>query len=141
MQWKHSITSASNLGGYSVGALLTGSTTQWDLERLSQGANEIELQWSGETSTGDFQHTMVVRTTACPPQYDRAVFVRALCHYLLTKLPDEGLPDVCRSLVDAYEYYFQFPKALKTYEVQRFQPVKAKAGRTYERPAFPISEE
>jgi hypothetical protein len=84
---------------------------------------------------------MVVRTSAFPVQYDRSIFVRALCHYLLTRLPDDGLPDVCRSIVDAYEYYAQPPRALNSYEVHKLQPIKAKAGRTYERPSFPIAEE
>lgn len=84
---------------------------------------------------------MIVRTTAGPPQHDRWIFLRAFCYYLLTKLPDEALPEICRSLVDVYEYYFQFPTALKGYEAQKSQPVKAKAGRTYERPSFQISED
>jgi hypothetical protein len=114
---------------------------QWDPGPLSQEPNEIELQWCGETSTAEFQHTLVVRTTAGPPQYDKSVFLRAVCHFLLTKLPDDGLIDVCRSIVDAYEYYVQSPTVLRPYEVHKFQPVKAKAGRTYERPSFPIAEE
>src|SRR5260370_5709507 len=93
MQWKPLITSANTLGDCSGGALLTGSTTQWDLSPFSQGPNEIELRWIGETSTAEFQHSMVVRTTAGPPQYDQSVFMRAVCHYLLTRMPDEGLPD------------------------------------------------
>ena len=82
---------------------------------------------------------MVVRTTAGPPQYDQSVFMRAVCHYLLTKMPDEGLPDVCRSIADAYEYYLQPPRSLRSFDVHR--SVKAKSGRTYERPPFPIAEE
>jgi hypothetical protein len=81
---------------------------------------------------------MFVRTTTGLPQYDRSVFLRAMCHYLLTKLPDDGLPDVCRSLVEAYEYYLQPPKILRMPE---HQAVKAKPGRIYERPPFPIAEE
>lgn len=114
---------------------------QWDPARLSQGRSEIELNWCGTTAAGDFQHTMVVRTSACPPQDDWSVLMRALCHYLLTKIPDDGLPEICRSIVDTYEYYTQPPRLLKGYEVHKLQAVKAKAGRTYERPSFPIAEE
>jgi hypothetical protein len=103
----------------------------------------MELQWCAETSTAEFQHKLVVRTTAGPPQYDKSVFLRAVCCYLLTKLPDDGLPDVCRSIADAYEYYVQSPRVLRPYEVHKLKPspIKAKAGRTYERPSFPIVEE
>jgi hypothetical protein len=105
---------------------------------LNQGPNEIELHWCGETSTAEFRHAMVVRTTTSLPQYDRSVVLRALCHYLLTKLPEDGLPDVCRSIVEAYEYYLQPPRILRMPE---HQAVKAKSGRTYQRPSFPIAEE
>jgi hypothetical protein len=98
----------------------------------------MELHWCGETSGAEYQHTMCVRTTTGLPQYDKSVFLRAMCHYLLTKLPDEGLPDVCRSIVEAYEYCLQPPKILR---MPDHQTVKAKAGRTYERPSFPIAEE
>lgn len=113
---------------------------QWAPGGLGQ-ENEIELKWHGETGTGQYEHTMIVRTATCPPQMDRSVFMRAVCHYLLSKLPDDGLPDVCRSIADAFEYYAQTPKALSGYNLQKLQPIKAKPGRTYERPPFPIAEE
>ncbi len=109
----------------------------WGLNPFQQNPNEMTLQWTSGTPTREYEHRMSVRTTAGPPQYDQWVYLRAACYFLLAKLPDEGLADVCRSIADAYEYYLQPPRILSFGHNER---TKAKYGNTYERPPFSIEE-
>lgn len=140
LQWKPSITSANILGDCSVGVLATGSTMQWDPSPYNQEQSEIAVNWISQTTTTEFEHQIVVRTTAGPPRYDRFVVMRLLCHYLLMKLPEEGLPEVCRSMADAYDYYLRTPRLVSSQQLKR-PSTKAKTSHRYERPSFPIVEE
>jgi hypothetical protein len=87
-----------------------------------------------------FFHGIVFGTSSGVPQLDECTLARLVCHYLVSTIPDEGLPEVARALEDCRDYYLE--------EVNR-QPelppareiVKAQVGRTYERPTFALAEE
>src|SRR6266851_2119368 len=69
---------------------------------------ENYLAWSQSTTAGDFAHLLLWRPssgttlTSVTPQLER----RAICHALLSVLPDDALPKVCESLLDYYDAYF-----------------------------------
>jgi hypothetical protein len=134
--------SVGNLGDYSDGASLSVSMTQWDLDPLNQDPNEVQIQWFSEAPKAEFEHTITIRTTSGAfPVLDESVLLRAACYYLLTKLPDAELPEICHYIADAYDSY-EYSKLLAP-RIVKSQPqvVKAKVGKTYTRPSFPIIEE
>lgn len=114
---------------------------QWAPALSSQESNEIEINWMNQTATSEFEHHILVRTTAEPTRFDQqSIFLKVLCHYLLNKIPDEGLPEMCRSMAEVFDYYVRAPRLVKGHEAKQLS-VKAKTGQKYERPAFPIAEE
>jgi hypothetical protein len=66
--------------------------------------------------------------------------LRLLCHYLLNQIPDEGLPELCESIGQIYEFHFSTATA---YTPPKFETrsVRAKRGRAYERPEFSLADE
>lgn len=38
-------------------------------------------------------------------------FARFICHLLIERIPDQGLPDVCQSMAEFFEFYSQTPSS------------------------------
>lgn len=65
---------------------------------------------------------------------------RIVCHLLVSRIPGEGLPELCQSVGEIYEYYKSrslIPPALPP----PHQEIPARQGKSYERPTFYASEE
>jgi hypothetical protein len=65
-----------------------------------------------------------------------------VCHVLADQIPDEGLPELCETTNDLFEFYTQ--RAVRTGSPalpDRSAPVVGTVVRTFERPAFSIQEE
>ena len=83
---------------------------------------------------------MVFRTSSGLPQLDEAALLRLICHYALSKIPDEGLPEVVRLLADSSNYYLEEANRQRALAPVP-EIVKAKVARRYDRPAFGLTEE
>ena len=79
------------------------------------------------------------RQTSATPADFQPILLRALCHLLVDQVPDLGLPDLCNSLREFWEFYNVPPNRAPMLPVQR--RVSARIEGRYERPEFHVDEE
>jgi len=84
---------------------------------------------------------VLLRTTAGVPQYDKTALLKTVGHFLLSRMPDEGLTEALEGLAETYTYWKvrcqELPNSSHT--VSSFY--NAVNGSSYVRPAFRITEE
>jgi hypothetical protein len=64
---------------------------------------------------------------------------RLACHILLTKLPDEGIPEAAEALGQMYQFY-RLP-GRRTPALPAPERIQAQYGDTFVAPVYPVSEE
>jgi hypothetical protein len=79
------------------------------------------------------------RQTSATPDDIRPILLRALSHFLVDQVPDPGLPDLCNSLREFWEFYSLPPS--RTLMLPTKRQVTARIGERYERPEFHVDEE
>jgi len=93
--------------------------------------------WQCQMPGASFDHGVVLGTHSGVLRRDEDILRRLVCHYILSTIPNEGLPEVFQSLLDYRSYYleenFRRPALPPAQDV-----VKAKWARTYDRPAFGV---
>src|SRR2546425_1782139 len=104
------ITSTGKPGDFLGGALLTGFIGQWNRPQAVEGTMSIAggdwtLNWQQDSPGALFAHSVVLRTTAGLPDYDRAGLLRTMGHFLLSMMPDEGLTEAFEGLAETYVYW------------------------------------
>ena len=142
-----SITSTGRQADFSSGALQTGSTKPWDLnlpETISHtcGADsDLALfltEHYSSTQISTIGHASN-QEKAGETQNPLVLFTRLLCHGLVARIPDQGLPELCESMGNIYEFYWGRLASQPTLlPEEKFQ---ARLGQAYERPGFEIAEE
>jgi hypothetical protein len=65
---------------------------------------------------------------------------RVLCHYLLARVPPEGLHEVCETIGEIYSHYTRLAER-KLALPPVYRQSRAKHGEKYERPTFYAAEE
>jgi hypothetical protein len=145
MAQEYSITSTGKPGDFLGGALLTDFIEQWNRTPSSEAGIAVAgtdwtINWQQESPGAKFAHSVVLRTTAGVPQYSRAALLRTWGHYLLTRLPDEGLAEALEGLAETFTYW-----KIRTEELPSSHPVSnfysAVYGSSYVRPTFRVTEE
>src|SRR5712692_5884749 len=137
-------TSTGKQGGFSGGASLIDFITQWNLSQSNDNATADDssrtLTWQHDSTGARFFHSVCLQTTAGAPRYDKTAILRMVGHFLLSRMPDEGLFESCESLAETYDYYLARTQ-------NRFQPTcstsrfhYATRGASYVRPSFPLAE-
>ena len=146
MPLEYSITSTGKPGDFLGGALLTGFIEQWNRTPSNEAGIAVAgtdwtINWQQESPGAKFAHSVVLRTTAGVPQYSRSAVLRTWGHYLLTRLPDEGLAEALENLAATYTYWCIRTKEFSesTQPVSRFY--NAVKGSSYERPKFHVTED
>jgi hypothetical protein len=75
------------------------------------------------------------------PRCDKFVLLRVLGHFLLSKVPDEGLSETCEALTEFYDYYTDLAQK----RISAVQPANrtfdATLSASYVRTPFVIPEE
>ena len=119
---------------------------RWNLSELGErgtAADETSrtFTWQQDTTGAKFSHSVFLQTTAGAPRYNKAAILRMVGHFLLSRMPDEGLAETCQSLAENYDYYLT--RARTTLEVTCPTPQSYGAPLAVSniRPLFPIAEE
>ncbi len=120
---------------------------QWDLDPSIPEENPLVTStgffvgWREEIAGISFSHEVAFRTGSEVAKEDVSrILWRILCHILIGQIPDSGLKETSESLVQIRQFYQErLGNDLRLLPVSN--PIKAKWGRSFERPEFPISEE
>ena len=143
MQSTYLTTSTGSPEGFSGGLLLSDSTAHWNLDRSSTwGVSSNCFGWhvDQEDAGATFFHGVVLRTTAGIPQYDRNILMRLACHFILSRLSDDGLPDLFQSLAE--DYYYQTLLSQQSDKPSRsYKLFEANQGPRDARPVFRVTED
>ena len=110
------------------------------IERTGSG---LEFSWSQEDPGSHILHTIVhyyPQTSGTPsPLKFQTLALRIACHYLLDRIPEDGIPELCEAVGRIYEFYNSRPTTIPHKSITR--AVRARRGQVYERPEFVIDEE
>jgi len=145
MPQEYSITSTGKAEDFFVGAFLTDCIQLWNLSPSNEPAAQAipgwTLRWQQDDPGARFTHSVLIRTTAGVPQYDRAVMLKTMGHLLLSRMPDEALTEALEGLAETYSYWQIRNQALP----ESSKPVSiisnAVNGISYTRPTFRVPEE
>ena len=80
-----------------------------------------------------------LQETAARPEYSRLLLSRLLCHYLINRIPDKGIPELFESVGRIYRFYSTAPRTLPP--SLPMSKVAGKIGRLSKRPDFHVDEE
>jgi hypothetical protein len=99
-----------------------------------------ELHWQSGHSDYYVAHSLKLRPSATGGLINfESIKLRAVCHYLLDLLPNDGLEEIRESLEDAIKFYLKSPK---NEFPQLVSPgFEISLGEVYERPVFQITED
>jgi hypothetical protein len=106
---EHSIISTGNPGVYFVGASKIGSMTLWSQSKspslLLDSIDDANfLDWGYATSAGHVHHhvSWKVERNATPAAFE-LMYVRLVCHALISALPDDAIRNAFKDLALRYE--------------------------------------
>src|SRR6267143_1451729 len=108
MPLEYSITSTGKAGDFFGGALLTDFMQQWNLSRSAEGVTQETgwtFNWHQESPGARFTHSVLLRTTAGVRHYNKAVILKTVGHFLLSRMPDEALTEALEGLAETYTYW------------------------------------
>lgn len=146
MPLEYSITSTGKPDEFFGGALLTDFIEQWSRSRSAEGGVSVAgtgwtFNWHQESPGARFAHSVLLRTTAGVPHYDKAALLKTVGHFLLSRMPDEGLTEALEGLAETYTYWKIRSQELpeSSHPVSTFY--NAVDGSSYVRPTFRVTEE
>jgi hypothetical protein len=82
-----------------------------------------------------------VPTSSKGAEYPAEVLLRIVCHALVDRIPDAGLPELCETANELLEFYSLRESRAKAALPAGEAPVVGTIVRTYERTPFTIQEE
>jgi hypothetical protein len=125
--------------------LLTDFIEQWSRNRSDDSGEPIarteqSFNWQYESAAAKFSHKVVL-TTAGVQQDIRLALLRTVGHFILSRMPEEGLTETLESLAETYTYWLN--RKYNTLEPARPASTfyNATAGPSYDRPKFHVSED
>ena len=131
------------------GALRRDSIEHWvqqqfpDISNQTQGAEPLfDFDFGNAPSTAHafLLGTIFAHETEERTHDPRSLFTRIICHLFVSKMPEQGMPELCTSLQDIYSFYQSPIQSNQTLITQR-EKISAKLGAAYERPEFQIEGE
>jgi len=145
----YSITSTSGQGTSSGGASQLLCIPDWDLPPFDdiwgtlQAGRTATIAWCDHPSGALIAHLVRLeqqKTEGAYEFYRSSIRNRVLCHFLVSNLPNEALPELYETLGDLYSFYAIQPskRALPSPTSQKFV---AKEGKAYLRPSIRVDEE
>lgn len=112
--------------------------------KLSQANDRFEVpdiffDWRDCRNVHWFHGIKLVGPDAIPSEEEFRYFIlRFLCHFLIDRIPDEGLSDTCESLREFYDYYKPAVPPPRQLEVRQRDAIR---GMSNEREAFTVAQE
>ncbi len=144
MQSKDLIVSTEKPGGFLSGVLTTDSILQWnpDPSNFQTGTCGVTLIL-GEAKVGELAPltSTYIQTTTAQVDAPFTFLVRAACHKLLDRIPDQALPELCESLGRMWGFYSEKTSAPLALLPSPTQGKAAKRGKTFQRPDFTATAE
>ena len=141
-----SITSITKRDDFSVGASHSGFTTPWPHVLFEQtvgqpGGPAIVLAWGRDDEGVHVTHQVRVSLDDVIVSGEASQFTvgRLFCHFLLDQIPDFGMPELCDSLANMYEFYTTSLEHAPL--LPRQQSMIGVLGDSYERPEFHLDLE
>ena len=132
---------------FSGGAFKTDSMTPWvrDLsipeDAPFETSADISVGWNEDISGIRFSHEVAFRRpTESGNEYALRIVLRILCHFLVDRIPDNGLKETGETLLEIGQFYRERSKDDMPLLAEKTE-INARRGRSYERPEFPIPEE
>lgn len=131
------------------GALQTAFTKRWDLGQLNEmvqtsgGHPSLLLELSGDFPGAHVTHLVsynLLETDETQVLPIDQLLQRIVCHLLVSRIPGQGLPELCESVGEIYEYY-KSRSLVHPVLPPSHQEIPARQGKSYERPTFYASEE
>jgi hypothetical protein len=84
---------------------------------------------------------VLIRTNAGVPQYDRAVMLKTVGHFLLSRMPDEALTEALEGLAETYTYWKIRNQPLPESSKPVSTVSNAISGASYTRTTFRVTED
>jgi hypothetical protein len=110
-------------------------------EIISSGP--LDIAWCEDFPGAHLEHWLRMEggpTEGTPQIYVYQALAKAICHLLVSALPDAALPEVGESLARLYSFY-SAPPAVFRLEPPRLWSAGAIRGTTHPRPEIEITEE
>src|SRR5579872_1574055 len=112
MWLQNSKNSIENQETASAGALPTHYIEPWGpswLERLKEAPDRtFSLGWKHDVPGAQFSHRV---TATGENQYAPDIVLRIFCHLVMNCIPARGLPELCETMKELYEFYRNEPSA------------------------------
>ena len=105
--------------------------------------SQVTLGWQQDVTGARFLHAISIPSyqgTAKRHAHTENLHLRMLCHMLINRMPERGLPELCESLGSMYEFYMA-PIENQVPALPERRQLKGKIRRAYERPEFSIADE
>ncbi len=139
-------TSTAKPGDFFAGASLIDFITRWSLGALALQSTTTDqpsrtFTWHHDCTGAQFSHSVCLQTTAGAPRYDKAAVLRMIGHFLLSRMPDDGLAETCESLAETYDYYLARGQKRLECTSPTSRSYYATLGNSYVRPTFRITEQ
>ena len=125
---------------------MTNFITQWNPpspETETTGDDKFwEFFWKFSQSGLETLHlwNSVIQETS-EKSFDQESFInRILCHIVINRIPDKGLPDLIDSLKDVYQFHQNLGDSSPVYQLETAGPIQAHIVSQYEREPFTYEE-
>jgi len=129
--------------GFFVGAFRPDYTRRCiPASSIDVDAGSLVVQWSGNTAAGGFRHAVRFHPQATFGEAVETWFFpmcRVACHFIVDKIPDEGLRELAETLGDLYEFYAA--RSEQPPQLRHDRVVNTRVVECRERPAFYVTEE
>jgi hypothetical protein len=113
--------------------------------------NEIEVtssdpysvSWFRELAGGKLSHQIgfAPLDSQLSPEHVQSLVLRMACYFLIDRVPDRALPELCENVAEVYDYHSLTPPNLPPAFTARVQTAPALPGLTLTRPEFELSDE
>ena len=141
MKQQFSISTIREPDAYSVGVSPPGSMTLWNQCRLQETTargDELDNELTFDLTTDSSTSAYIARPEIAGYRPDDMEWALLLCcHWLIDRIPEEGLVELAESLASIYSFY-QTRSLPSRPSLPRMTRVKAVVRDTIERPPFEL---
>lgn len=100
------------------------------------------MGWQQELPIGKINYQIRFEPqTSELPVHPQPIILRLLSHYLVSLIPDKGLPELCETAKRISEFYTALPATIEPPRLSYGEVRTAKQEKSIERPRFSIPEE
>lgn len=125
---------------------MTNFITQWNPpspETETTGDEKfLEFFWKSRESRLEnlYLWNSVIQETSEKSSDQESFINRILCHIVINRIPDEGLPDLIDSLKDVYQFHQNLAGSSHVRQLETTATIQAKIVSQYDRETVPYEE-